>query len=907
MALLSRGAPRRISWWRTSAEPVHIDTIERLGAALDGRYVIVRQIGAGGMATVYLARDPRHDREVALKLLRPELLAVLGKERFLSEIRVTAHLQHPHLLPLFDSGEADGFLYYVMPFAEGETLRARLERERQLPIDDALRIAAAVASALDYAHRHGVIHRDLKPENILMQGGEPVVSDFGIALALSHAAGERITQSGISLGTPQYMSPEQATGDRQIDARTDIYSLGCVLYEMLTGDPPHTASTVHGIVAKVLTDKPRSVRATRPAVPPHVESAIERALEKLPADRWASAADFCDALRARRIGSGKAVVVSSDPRAAPSRRALVLGAAAGLVALAAIAGAWRWLRPQAPPAPTVRFVLALPEGQRVRDATGTTLALSRDGTRLAYVGRAGGGRRLYVRQLDQLEARPLPGTEEAASPFFSPDGQWVAFFSEDSKLKKVALAGGAPIDLAVAPAIRGGSWGDDDNIIFAAGDGLLRVSSNGGPVDTLTRPNSISGGALLHSWPEVLPGGDAVAFMATTAGVHNARLGVLSLRGTPSTPKYFDQPCLGPRLVENDRLLCPLPVGNVVAIPFDLGRLEITGRPQTVLYDAIVKGGGAALVAIARNGTVAYLKRTAQRQLMLLDQSGREVSFLVGNQNLEYPRFSPDGRSLAVQSGIPGSTDIWIYPLPNGPIRRLTFGGTNQFPEWSSDGTRVIFSSDAGNGFDLYWQRADGSAPAEPLLIAPGDQSQAVMAPNGDIIARSGSGNGRDLITFRAGDTAVTRLTATPGVPESSPRVSPDGKWLAYFANETGRFEVYVKRLQGEGRWPISLDGGTNPLWSRDGRVLYYWHGTQFITAPIATSQTINVLDRRVLFERNPAQGGHTPYEVAPDNKHFVMLRSVSEDADLVIVLNWVAEWRRTEGTLAPGALRVNP
>ena len=256
------------------------------------------------MATVYLARDLRHDRAVALKVLRPELGAVLGPERFLSEIRVTAHLQHPHLLPLFDSGESAGVLYYVMPFAEGETLRAKLAREHQLPIDEALHIATAVASALDYAHRHGVIHRDLKPENILLHEGEPVVSDFGIALAVRHAAGERITQSGISLGTPQYMSPEQATADRQIDARTDIYSLGAVLYEMLAGEPPHTASTTQAIVARVLTEKPRSVRATRSSVPPHVDAAIERALEKVPADRWATAGEFCDALQSPSRISG---------------------------------------------------------------------------------------------------------------------------------------------------------------------------------------------------------------------------------------------------------------------------------------------------------------------------------------------------------------------------------------------------------------------------------------------------------------------------------------------------------------------------------------------------------------------------------------------------------------------------
>src|SRR5262245_9723655 len=276
-----------------------MDAVAQLNASLAGRYAVEREIGRGGMANVYLARDLRHARHVALKVLNPDLGAVLGVERFLSEIRVTANLQHPNLLPLFDSGEAEGLLYYVMPYVDGESLRAKLQREKQLPIDEAVHIATAVASALDYAHRHGVIHRDLKPENILLHEGQPVVADFGIALAVSNAGGGRITQTGLSLGTPHYMSPEQATGDRTIDARTDLYSLGAMTYEMLTGDPPHVGSTSQAIIARVLTEKPRSIRATRPNVPAHVEAAVDHALEKLPADRFASAKEFADALSGR--------------------------------------------------------------------------------------------------------------------------------------------------------------------------------------------------------------------------------------------------------------------------------------------------------------------------------------------------------------------------------------------------------------------------------------------------------------------------------------------------------------------------------------------------------------------------------------------------------------------------------
>src|SRR6185437_15677287 len=310
--------------------------IARLTATLADRYFIERELGAGGMATVYLAHDVKHDRDVAVKVLRPELAAVIGAERFLAEIKTTANLQHPHLLPLFDSGEADGLLFYVMPFVEGESLRAKLDAEHQLPIEEAIRITLAVASALDYAHKKGVIHRDLKPENILLQQGEPVISDFGIALAVSNAGGARVTQTGLSLGTPQYMSPEQATGDRIVDARSDIYSLAAVLYEMLTGEPPHSGKTAQAIIARVLTEKANSTRTMRETVPEHIDAAVLKALAKLPADRFASAADFTAALKNPSIMSGARDATRTGPP--PGSRFTARRVRAALPWLIALAG-----------------------------------------------------------------------------------------------------------------------------------------------------------------------------------------------------------------------------------------------------------------------------------------------------------------------------------------------------------------------------------------------------------------------------------------------------------------------------------------------------------------------------------------------------------------------------------------
>jgi serine/threonine-protein kinase len=442
---------------------------DQLRAALAGRYSIEHEIGVGGMATVYRARDIKHDRRVALKVLKPELGAVLGTERFLAEIRVTANLQHPNLLPLFDSGEADGLLFYVMPFVEGESLRACLNREKQLPVDEAVRLAVAVASALDYAHRHGVIHRDLKPENILLHERQPLVADFGIALAVSNAGGNRITQTGLSLGTPQYMSPEQATGDRTIDGRTDIYSLAAVLYEMLTGDPPHTASTAQAVIAKVLTDRPRGVRASRQSIPVHVEAAIAHALEKLPADRFHSAQEFADALTGRNAYTPDATLVAAQRKESwVSSRTTLLALAAAVGAFAGLA-AFGWLR-SLPGANIYLETQLLPPAGRRFGMSAADFALSPDGLRLAFVAGTGqgSGNALWIRALDTLDAFELRGTEHASMPFWSPDGRTLGFFS-DGYLKTIPSIGGGIRTLCPAPGPLGGSWGSEGWIVFATG------------------------------------------------------------------------------------------------------------------------------------------------------------------------------------------------------------------------------------------------------------------------------------------------------------------------------------------------------------------------------------------------------------------------------------------------------
>ena len=383
---------------------------DRLTAALADRYAIQGELGQGGMATVYLAQDIKHDRKVAVKVLRPDLAAVLGAERFLQEIKVTANLQHPHILPLHDSGEADSFLYYVMPYVEGESLRETLVREKQLSVDQTIAITKAVASALDYAHRHEVIHRDIKPENILLQDGQPLVADFGIALAISAAGGTRLTETGLSLGTPHYMSPEQATADRELDARSDIYSLASVTYEMLAGQPPHTAASAQAVVAKILAEEPQPVTVHRKSVPPHVEATIHKALSKLPADRFHDAAKFAEALTSPAVAAEFATTTTVG-RIAPVLHTRPLWAA---VAVMTIFAAWGWLRsPRGDETrdPLATFIVPILSSQQVAEAPGNSVAISPDGATILHVGVSPEGRQLYARPLGELHARLVSGTK----------------------------------------------------------------------------------------------------------------------------------------------------------------------------------------------------------------------------------------------------------------------------------------------------------------------------------------------------------------------------------------------------------------------------------------------------------------------------------------------------------------
>jgi len=874
--------------------------ISQLNASLTDRYAVEREIGHGGMATVYLARDLRHDRRVALKVLSPELGALLGPERFLAEIKVTANLQHPNLLPLFDSGAAGGLLFYVMPFVEGESLRAKLAREQQLPVDEALHIATAVASALDYAHQQGVIHRDLKPENILLQSGQPVVADFGIALAVSKAGGARITQTGLSLGTPQYMSPEQATGDRTLDARSDIYSLGAVLYEMLAGEPPHSGPTAQAIIAKVLTDKPRSLRLHRDTVPVYVESAVERALAKLPADRFHSAREFVEALSGRTAGQQYPSVALPNPtvaaagvrrRSAAGRAVPWLVAAGGL----AVAGFALTRRGPAPDAQTVRYQIALPAAFTLPPTgDGNPVAVAPHGRFIAYgASEDNGARRLYLRGADELQARAIQGSDFARQPFFSPDGRWVAFWAA-GQIRKASVNGGSSVVLADLPGVSRISWSPSGKLVMSV-DGRLAVASEaGGAPRPLSSPDTARGETAQEA-PLALPDGKTVLYASITmGGPAAAHIGVASL-ADGSTTILDIQGCY-PLGVLDDYLIYATAGGVIMAVPFDLGSRRVKGVPVP-LIDQVANSTGNPMVhaSLSPDGVLTYVSGMSRRQLSMFDPGGNARPVLGEAGTFHSPRLSPDGRRLALTEASSSRSDIWVYDLPAGPLVRLTTQGTtNDRPEWMPDGKALLYRSNRG-GLNAMWiQPLDGAGVARQFFgQVDAKIDEGVLSSDGRYLLYQADHSGRGELWARAmaGDTTPMRVGAGP-FGEVGGRFSPDGKWVVYTSSESGTTQIYVRPFPSlSARYQISLAGGATPLWSPDNKKIYYVAGRDLVAATIGSTTPFTIAARETVNIRGVTFNNiHADYDLKKDGKTLIAFRASGDDAQIVAVYNWRSE-----------------
>ena len=888
------------------------ELLARLQSALADRYRLEREVGAGGMATVFLAQDLRHSRRVAVKVLRPELAAVIGAERFLAEIRLTANLQHPHILPLFDSGEADSFLFYVMPFVEGESLRDRLTREKQLPVAGALRIATEVASALDYAHRHGVVHRDIKPENILLHDGRALVADFGIALAASKASGSRMTETGMSLGTPHYMSPEQAMGEREITARSDVYALGAVLYEMLTGDPPFTGSTAQAIVARVLTETPRPILPQRHTIPPHVEAVVLTALEKLPADRYGTAAEFAEALSGRNyVPTAATAAAAAKPAGIPvktPRRDAVTFAALGLAPVAIVAALWGWLRPA--PAPMVnRYSLYLPPAEALQPAggSGNRVAISPDGKRMVYVGPAQGGSRLWLREHDQLNSSPISGTEGAASPFFSPDSRQIGFLKGGKTVRTVSLDGGPTLTLTDSANSTGGDWGSDGYVYFEVDSGIARIRSAGGAIEPIFK-FSKERKEVGAEWPVVLPKARGLVFRTRRAGQATGDFEIVAMKLPHGEPRVLMRGVYA-RYSPSGHLLVVTADGKLLAVPFDPDKLALSGSPIALLEGIGVEiGGFSTNLGLSENGTLMYTTggSAGSRRVVWVSRAGLESPVDSAWQPpglLSAFALSPDGKALAVGLEQGGRNAIWVKQLPTGPASRITFGDTSSLrPSWSPDGRSIVYLGDAGNtGGVPMTRRADGTGAARRLLSSPFTFGQAFETHDGKwlVVRRSffeaGSG---DIYAVRQGDSTLVPLATSPAT-EIDPTVSPDGRWIAYGSDESGVSEVYVRPFPdaASARWQVSPAGGSDPVWSHSGRELFYRSGrNDLVTVEVHPSSSFSFGQPKVLFPtaRYVSLPPIQSYGVSPDDRRFLMLRETTptERNELILTENWIQEMK---------------
>ena len=677
------------------------DVVVPFAAGLADRYVIARELGQGGMATVYLARDVRHDRDVALKVLKPELAAILGRERFLNEIRLTAKLDHPHIVTLIDSGESGGFLWYVLPFIRGESLRDLLNREKQLGVENALAIARQVAGALDYAHARGVIHRDLKPENILLHEGEAMLADFGIALAVKEAGGNRLTETGLSLGTPQYMSPEQATGDRVLDARSDIYSLGAVLYEMLAGEPPHSGPTVQAVIAKLMTERPTRLRTVRDTVPEGVDAAVAKALAKVPADRFATATELAEALKGHAASDTVRLATPSAPRRRPIQGGLVLALFAGLALVLLLNRG-----PTPAGAPTRRPLTTSGDASQP--------ALSPDAKMMAYVL---GGTDLVVQDLaggDPLTI--VRGALALSQPRWAPDGSTLLFLGEvrpsDAGLYVVPRLGGAPrkiADPSLAFAIHPGG----ENVVVSrfdstAGSALLRIRiKDGALVDTLWQrgpsPSSTSGYApktqpLCILGLEWSPDARWLAFNAVQRLPDaSVAVGIMSSTGAIADTR----PSLAGPIQWAPRSDAIYYFPDNTKAELDLVRLGVTrsgrftGDPVVVL--SRVPGLDGSL-AVSRDGRSAVFTSGAGNfhiSLMTIDPAKGTITerrMTGGTAWHGYPTLAPDGRFMVYSKGDQRGDNLYYLPTDSGPERPLTeTGDYNHRAKLSADGSRIAF------------------------------------------------------------------------------------------------------------------------------------------------------------------------------------------------------------------------
>jgi len=860
------------------------------------------------MGVVYKAEDTKLERTVALKFLAAHLLNdEEAKARFLREAKAAAGLHHPNICPVYEIGEAEGRTFLSMAFIEGEPLEAPIERG-PLPLKEVLDIGRQIAEGLGAAHEKGVVHRDIKPANVMVDAkGHATIMDFGLA-RLTEAS--RLTKTDQTMGTVAYMSPEQAQG-MEVDGRTDIWALGVVLYEMVASARPFKGEYDQALLYEIVHQAPEPLTGVRAGVPMELEFIVGKCLAKDRDDRPASAqevarelrtlgekpkSEHSTVLRTASMAAGSPTTTAASKTRSPARTWL-WPAAAGVLAIVAVAQAIIAFRGEPVVAP-VRFSISLPLGQEITSSP----AISGDGQIIAYAAQAGTDEpQLYLRRLDSFEARAVAGSSGAEQPFFSPDGKWVAFFAR-GQLQKTEVAGGSPIPLAEVSFPFGGTWTQDDTIIYTAslGSGLLRIPASGGAPESLTRPDGAAAG-YLHGFPQVLPGGRTVLFHVQGQTEGSAVLSLDSgqweivLPLTRGAPSIFDASAGSP-----GRLLVSDLAAGIRAAPFDAAHPARTSAGVSILTDVYHDDEHRSWFAVSNTGTAVYVPGDLTKSsLVWVDHEGTTESLGVNQGPFRGVRLSPDGTKAAVKQG----RDLWILNLVRGTRIRLTPAGTsNHLPLWSSDGTRVIFGSNRGGDWDIYSQPADASRPAAAFLTRPYDQTPNSFMTDGTLIYEDvNPQTGFDLWTLSPGGVSQQRTASPLRVTtfnerhaEVSPGPERGPRWLAYSSEESGRSEIYVQSYPGgANRMPVSTGGGFLPRWSPDGRELFYITGDAVASVTIRSDGSFGA--PRMLFDRaNFLFDTRKPsnYDVSPDGKRFLMVRldPSSVPRQLNVILNWSDE-----------------
>jgi serine/threonine-protein kinase len=874
------------------------------GARL-GPYEIVSPLGVGGMGEVYRARDTRLDRTVAIKVLPTEFAADPDlRARFEREARAIAALDHPHICALHDVGEQDGVLYLVMQHLDGETLQQRLARTKgPLPIDQALTIAIEIADALDKAHRAGITHRDLKPANIMLTKSGAKLLDFGLAKLRGAAA--PISMSGMTrlatatpntahgtiLGTVHYMAPEQVEG-READARADIWSLGVVLYEMLTGTRPFEGTSAASVIVSILKDAPPPITTRQPLVPRTLDHIVARCLERDPEERWQTAADINRELRWVAASPVAAAGVATT-RPATLRLPWIVGAAV-LAALAAIyllrrtdsAGAIG-----SPSARLTRLDFNLPLGVEFSSVNSPAIAFSPDGERLAVMGMAAGVRQIYVRRLDQFDAVPLgKGTDTANDVTFSPDGSALAFVTVSRSLRTIAAASGLVTTLADGADSTGAglTWGADGQITYVSGGELWQVPASGGSSHQLTTLDR-SKGERAHLSPFALPDGRGILFTVVT--------------GQQQVDRYVDMIAAGVRhrVVEHGSYplysasghLLFYRDGSLLAAPFKGDTIGTTGKAVAVLNDFALDQVGNPLVAVSPFGQMAFdPSSNATKQLVWVSRTGAEEPLDGVARPYQMPRLSPDGHRVVVE--VAGG-DLWMHDTARKTFTRLTSRDAvgNTFPVWTPDSHRVVFRTLTG----LRWIDPDGDGASHPIQgsTTVADIPTSISL-DGRTLAYINQSTGDVFALSLDGDPAPHPVVQTNGY-DGGGQFSPDGRWLAYASNESGEFNVYLRPYPGPDRkFPVSTGRGTHPRWNPNGKELFYRDQNKMMAVDVTTTPELKISEPHLLFERRYAYGGAQTianFDVSPDGQRFLMVRDESSSGRLGIVLNWFDELRR--------------